>query len=191
MTCLGTTRKCTHQTCKNWQMTGSGSTCHTFTLNALHQGLVFQQQNSISFVDIIRASLLTGYYPHRLGLQRSGVGRYHPYGLDTDYKILPQFLSQAGYKSHLVGKWHLGKFMNANPWFENNFFQSGFCKKEFLPNHRGFDSFFGQWSHVVDYYTRVSPVKADGRNKDARKAGYDLHYNDDITYEYEGCKTKT
>merc|ERR1712123_241786 len=26
-----------------------------------------------------RASLLTGYYPHRLGLQRSGVGRYHPY----------------------------------------------------------------------------------------------------------------
>jgi len=118
-----------------------------------------------------RASLLTGYYPHRLGLQRSGVGRYHPYGLDTSYKILPQYLATAGYQSHLVGKWHLG-----------------YCKKEYLPNHRGFDSFFGQWSHVVDYYTRVSPVKEHRRrkiNKDLLK-GYDLHYNDDISYDYSG-----
>ena len=56
-----------------------------------------------------RAALLTGYYPHRLGLQRSGVGRFHPYGLDTQYDLLPQYLAQAGYLSHMVGKWHLGR----------------------------------------------------------------------------------
>jgi len=118
-----------------------------------------------------RAALLTGYYPHRLGLQRSGVGRYHPYGLDTEFRILPEYLAEAGYKSHLVGKWHLG-----------------YCKEEYLPNNRGFDSFFGQWSHVVDYYTRIAPVKEERKrkiNKDLLK-GYDLHYNDDISYEYEG-----
>ena len=68
---------------------------------------------------------------------------------------------------------------------------TGYCKKELLPNHRGFDTFFGQWSHVVDYYTRMSPVKSRrrGGNKtiiDNPKVGYDLHENDDISTEYEG-----
>ena len=54
----------------------------------------------------------------------------------------------------------------------------GFCNSSYLPTQRGFDSFFGQWSHVVDYYTRclqhypfsftmpyytrMAPVKDDG-----------------------------
>ena len=88
-------------------------------------------------------------------------------------------------------------------------FVAGYCKEEYLPNNRGFDSFFGQWSHVVDYYTRIAPVKEERKsivgksrmnkkkqtwvqflgkiNKDLLK-GYDLHYNDDISYEYEGSK---
>jgi len=120
-----------------------------------------------------RAALLTGYHPHVLGLQRAGVGRFHPYGLDTNVKLLPQYLEEAGYSSHLVGKWHLG-----------------YCNSSYLPHNRGFHSFFGQWSHVIDYYTRMAPVKDEddrGRDDDASvKAGYDLHYNDNITHEYPG-----
>ena len=36
-----------------------------------------------------------------------------------------------------IGKWHLG-----------------YCHPSYLPNNRGFDSYFGSWSHVVNYYTR-------------------------------------
>ena len=84
---------------------------------------------------------------------------------------------------------------------------SGYCKKEFLPNNRGFDSFFGQWSHVVNYYTRITPAKhwkekkkyhkkhksmmdydisEKVNNENEMKKGYDLHYNDDLTNKYEG-----
>ena len=67
----------------------------------------------------------------------------------------------------------------------------GYCKRELLPNHRGFDSFFGQWSHVVDYYSRISPVKKGKKRRgrvtqDDPKIGYDLHENDDISTKYEG-----
>ena len=49
----------------------------------------------------------------------------------------------------------------------------GYCKEEFLPQNRGFDTFFGQWTHAVDYYTRKSRVK--GGNKGQY---YDIGPND-------------
>ena len=51
---------------------------------------------------------------------------------------LPALLRrEGGYRTHLVGKWHLG-----------------YCHRAFLPNNRGFDTFFGQYNHATDYYRR-------------------------------------
>merc|ERR1711976_391028 len=42
-----------------------------------------------------RASLLTGIYPWRLGMQRGAVERWQPTGLNSSIPILPQFLKTA------------------------------------------------------------------------------------------------
>ena len=31
----------------------------------------------------------------------------------------------------------------------------GYCKREYTPPHRGFDSFYGYWVGGEDYYTKV------------------------------------
>ena len=53
---------------------------------------------------------MTGRNPYRYGLQYSVILPSAPYGLSLEEKILPQYLSSAGYRSHMVGKWHLGSY---------------------------------------------------------------------------------
>ena len=44
----------------------------------------------------------------RYGLQTLVIFPSHTYGLATDERTLPQALKEAGYKTLMVGKWHLG-----------------------------------------------------------------------------------
>ncbi|CAH1780317.1 unnamed protein product, partial [Owenia fusiformis] len=55
-----------------------------------------------------RSALLTGRYPIHTGLQHGVIIGSQPYGLGLDETIIPQYLHSKGYKSHIVGKWHLG-----------------------------------------------------------------------------------
>ena len=104
-------------------------------------------------------------------MQRSAIARYQPLGLNTTIKILPEYLKEAGYSNHIVGKWHLG-----------------YCHPDYLPTNRGFDTYLGQWSHNVDYYYRdTSPSSSrflKQYNKD--KTGYDWHENKKTSKENFG-----
>ena len=83
-----------------------------------------------------RAMLISGRYQQRsrietpLGAARTAQDQ----GLRATGRTLPQLLKNNGYRTGLVGKWHLG------------------YKPEFSPNAHGFDYFFGFKSGLIDYY---------------------------------------
>ena len=71
-----------------------------------------------------------------VGLQHEIIWATQPNALPTDSPTIADKLQEAGYATHLVGKWHLG-----------------FHKKEFLPNNRGFHSFYGFLTGSENHYT--------------------------------------
>lgn len=107
-----------------------------------------------------RAALMTGRYPLRYGLQTAVIPSGADFGLATDEFLLPQALKEAGYRTALVGKWHLGH-----------------ADQKYWPCQRGFDSFYGplvgeidHFKHeahgVTDWYRDNEPVVEEGYDTD-------------------------
>ena len=84
-----------------------------------------------------RAALMTGRYPMRYGLQTLVIFPSHTYGLPTEERTLPQALKEAGYRTAMVGKWHLGH-----------------ADQKYWPQNRGFDHFYGNLVGEVDYFSK-------------------------------------
>src|SRR5262247_2271019 len=104
-----------------------------------------------------RAALMTGRYPFRYGLQTLVIPTPGTYGLPTDEWLLPQALREAGYRTVLVGKWHLGH-----------------ADRKFWPRQRGFDYHYGARVGEIDYFTQSSGKVRDWYrdNRPVKEAGY-------------------
>lgn len=77
-----------------------------------------------------RASLMTGCYPRRVGLDNPSpdgavLRPVSPNGLHPDEITLAEILKAQGYATSIIGKWHLGD------------------QPRFLPTRQGFDEYFG------------------------------------------------
>jgi arylsulfatase A-like enzyme len=106
-----------------------------------------------------RATLLTGRYPFRYGLQTGVIPSGGSYGLSTEEWLLPQALKEAGYKTALIGKWHLGH-----------------ARREFWPRQRGFDHSYGPLIGAdIDHFTHESHGVVDWYRDNAlvNEPGYD------------------
>jgi arylsulfatase A len=103
-----------------------------------------------------RAALISGRYQQRVRIEvplGAANGPAGDQGLRATGRSLPQLLKNNGYRSALIGKWHLG------------------YKKEFSPLAHGFDYFFGFKSGLIDYYQHTDSTGA-----------HDLFENDEPTH---------
>lgn len=98
-----------------------------------------------------RAALMTGRYQQRCAWvpdteltplfrkQRAeNLKQRWAWGVSRDELFLPELLKQSGYRSTLIGKWHLG------------------YDRKFHPMSQGFDEFRGFIGGAVDYHSHVS-----------------------------------
>jgi len=106
-----------------------------------------------------RAELMTGKSALRLGITRP-ISKNQKLGLDLEEKILPQYLKELGYKTVLLGKWHLGAFT-----------------PEYFPTRRGFDYFYGFLSGGIGYWDHNHGGGHDWQRNEVtlRETGYSTH----------------
>ncbi|XP_077997294.1 arylsulfatase B-like [Glandiceps talaboti] len=110
-----------------------------------------------------RAQLMSGRYQIRYGLQHLVIQPDQAVCLPTNEVTIAQKLKEAGYATHMVGKWHLG-----------------FHRKECLPTYRGFDSFFGFLNCLIYHYTYdFGYYHDDGNGNQTLLFGWDLFRNEE------------
>lgn len=87
-----------------------------------------------------------------------------PFGLGLEHKLMPQYFKDAGYSTHLVGKWHLGHY-----------------QPKYWPQRRGFDTFFGYLGAYIDYFDHSVSMLQRNYSR-----GHDLRRDFEDVREYDG-----
>ena len=95
-------------------------------------GLILNRHYVFKYCSPSRASFLTGRWPHHCH-------QWNPpenalVGANINMTMIPAKLKSAGYKTHMVGKWH-----------------EGFYEPSYLPVNRGFDTSSGFLGGGEDY----------------------------------------
>jgi arylsulfatase A-like enzyme len=100
-----------------------------------------------------RATILTGRHMGHHGVLipfEDGVEM----ALSESEVLLPTILKRAGYRTHAVGKWHLG-----------------FYKEKYTPTFRGFETFYGFYGMGENYKTHMCGSGYDFRIEDRPNCG--------------------
>jgi len=137
-----------------------GSEIATPRLDALAaEGVVLDRFYAQPSCSPTRAALMTGKTPMRLGVL-SPISKNNPTGLPLGERLLPQYFRDAGYQTFMTGKWHLGH-----------------RDRDYLPNSRGFDHFYGHVTGGIGYWDHVHGGGLDWQRngRTLREEGYSTH----------------
>ena len=147
-----------------------GSTdLHTPNMDALaERGIRFTRAYAHTVCCPSRAPLLTGRHPERGGVSKWTTchpDKNHPFGsgpnMSLDELTIAEILKDNGYRTGLIGKWHLG----ATPGYG--------------PNEQGFDEFFGHLGGFIDNYSHKFLHSTKGENPPF----HDLYHNHTEIFE--------
>lgn len=97
-----------------------------------------------------RAALMTGRYALRFGMHSPDDSSITSMELPLTEVTLAEELKSAGYRTNLIGKWHLGWSTDSK-----------------TPYHRGFDYFYGFLGAKIDYWTKEFDNFLDLRENDS------------------------
>ena len=94
-----------------------------------------------------RATIMSGKWAFRNGFQNYELQAGERVGLPLSNKLMPEYLSDLGYRTHMVGKWNIGH-----------------CNVRYLPHERGFDSMLAYMSPGHGYRDFVSGHESYARD---------------------------
>ncbi|XP_054266115.1 arylsulfatase B-like [Macrosteles quadrilineatus] len=128
-----------------------------------YNGVILNSHYTPALCTPSRSAFMTGKYPIHTGMQHLVILEAEPWGLPLHEKLLPEHLRTLGYRTHAIGKWHLG-----------------FHRQEYTPTFRGFDSHYGYYQGFQDYYDHY--VKATF----LPYSGYDMRRNLTVDWAAQG-----
>lgn len=106
-----------------------------------------------------RIGIMTGHFPSRYGVYGPDYGKL----MNDDTVTLPHALKQAGYKTAISGKWHMGS------------------PPEYTPLKYGFDSSYGYFAGQIDPYTHLYKTGTKSWHRDDEYIEEEGHATDLIT----------
>lgn len=151
-----------------------GSEIPTPALDRLAQGGVrFTQFYNTARCCPARASLLTGLYPHQAGIGHMAdnaswssahfINRWYSGDLTHDSPTLAETLRTVGYRTAIIGKWHVTRHTSPEGDTSN------------WPLQRGFDTFYGTLNGAGSYF---SPATLTRNNTPLPPPGDSFYYTD-------------
>ena len=132
-----------------WDLGSSGNPdIDTPHLDALAKsGVSFARYYAAPVCSPTRAGLMTGRYAFRTGIYNT---RFGGDSLARSEVTVAELLKQAGYRTGLFGKWHLGRYHG------------------YQPQQRGFDEFLGHYQGHIERYEYTDQFVHNGRPVESR-----------------------
>mmetsp|Transcript_468 Transcript_468/g.933 ORF Transcript_468/g.933 Transcript_468/m.933 type:complete len:570 (-) Transcript_468:290-1999(-) len=136
--------------------------------NLVKEGVLLQRHYAYKFCSPSRSSLLSGRLPIHVNQENSATEQRFA-GIPLGMTLWPEKLQALGYRTHQVGKWHVGMATPAH-----------------VPTGRGFDSSLTYFNFGEDHYTQIRGGAALSTNTGQACKGVDLWKNDRPAYGLNG-----